>query len=197
MNTVAKTRIAIGIVLSLAVASQGETPTADIASVAAAGKVSGAVYLNSYFGISLTAPKAKWEVRGPIDVARRQARLIDAAYDSGEQGTGYTLALLVESLQNFPKGTSTEVYLRNIRHRVELDGLKTQREEFPVTISGVAFTGAILLFPQKPNFGYYRALYSTVLDGYFVTIEVQCAPSEERLQELLSSAVKINAKGKP
>jgi hypothetical protein len=121
---------------------------------------------------------------------------VNASYDSGEQGAGYTLALLVEALQNFPKGTSTEVYLRSARHRVELDGLKTQREEFPLTISGSPFTGAVLFLFEKPNFGYYRGLYSTVLNGYFVTIEVQCG-SEERLQKLLSSAVRINQKGKP
>ena len=79
---------------------------------------------------------------------------------------------------------------------MELDGLKTQREEFPLTISDIPFTGAILILFEKPNFGYYRGLYSTVLNGYFVTIEVP-AGSEERLQKLLSSAVRINPKAKP
>ena len=196
MNRPAKALMVIGIVLSLAAPTQGKTPKDDMASVAAAGKVNGDVYVNTYFGISITAPNAQWAVRGPIDVAGRRARLIDA-YVSGKQGEGYTFSLLVESLQNFPKGTSTEAYLRSARRRVELDGLKTQREEFPVTISGVPFTGAILLFFEKPTFGYYRALYSTVLNGYFVTIEVQCAPNEGRLQKLLSSAIKINPRMGP
>lgn len=185
----------VGIALLVSMAAQGQAPKSDMSSVVAAGKVTGDVYLNTYFGISLTAPEAHWEASRLADVAGRRARLIDAAYDSGEQGEGYTLALLVESLQNFPKGTSTEVYLRSARHRVELDGLKTQREEFPLTISGIPFTGAVLILFEKPNFGYYRGLYSTVLNGYFVTIEVQ-AGSEERLQKLLSSAVRINPKGK-
>jgi hypothetical protein len=196
MNKAANRLMVIGVALLVSAATQGETPKSDISSVAAAGKVNGDVYLNTYFRLSLTAPKAHWEVRGPIDVAGRRARLIDAAYDSGEQGEGYTLALLVESLQNFPKVPSTEVYLRSARHRVELDGLKTQREEFPLTISGIPFTGTVLILFEKPDFGYYRGLYSTVLNGYFVTIEVQ-AGSEERLQKLLSSAVRINPKGKP
>jgi hypothetical protein len=195
MNKAANRLMVIGIALLVSAATQGETPKGDISSVAAAGKVNGDVYLNTYFGLRLTAPKAHWAVRGPVDVAGGRARLIDAAYDSGEQGEGYTLALLVEALQNFPKGTSTEVYLRSARHRVELDGLKTQREEFPLTISGIPFTGAVLIFFEKQNFGYYRGLYSTVLNGYFVTIEVQ-AGSEERVQTLLSSAVRINPKGK-
>jgi hypothetical protein len=196
MNKAANTLVVIGAVFLISVVTQGETLKNDISSVAAAGKVNGDVYLNTYFGLSLAARNAHWEVRGPIDVAGRRARLIDAAYDSGAQGEGYTLAILVESLQNFPKVPSTEVYLRSARHRVELDGLKTQREEFPLTISDIPFTGAILILFEKPNFGYYRGLYSTVLNGYFVTIEVQ-AGSEERLQKLLSSAVRINPKAKP
>jgi len=48
---------------------------------------------------------------------------------------------------------------------------------------------------KQTNFGYYRGLYSTILDEYFVTIEVQCG-GEERLQKLLSSAVSFNPKSK-
>jgi hypothetical protein len=187
-----------GLFLS-AVATQGQVSKGDFSSVAAAGKVNGDTYQNSYFGIMLSAPKAHWEVRGPISVQRRQARLIDAVYDSGVPERGpeenYTLALLVESQENFPKGTTIEQYVRNLRHQAEGDNVKIYREEFPLTVQGVSFVGTVFRFSERPNFGYYRAFYSTVLNEYFVTIEVQCG-GEERLQKLLSSAVKITPKSK-
>jgi hypothetical protein len=182
-----------------AVTTQGQASKSDFSLVAAAGKLNGDTYQNSYFGITLSAPKAHWEVRGPISVQRRQARLIDAAYDSGVPERGpeenYTLALLVEAQENFPKGTTIEQYVRNVRHRAEDDNVKIYREEFPLTVQGVPFVGTVFRFFERPNFGYYRALYSTVLNEYFVTIEVQCG-AEERLQKLLSSAVKIIPKSK-
>jgi hypothetical protein len=199
MNQALKNLMVVGIALWLSAATQGQAPKSDISSVAAAGKVNGDVYQNSYFGITLSAPKAHWSIRGPIS-EQRQGRLIDAVYDLGGQERGpeenYTLALLVESLANFPKGTSTELYVRNVRHRVESDNVKTYREEFSLTVSGVPFTGTVFRFFERPDFGYYRGLYSTALNGYFVTIEVQCG-TEERLQKLLSSALSITPKQKP
>jgi len=187
-----------GLLLS-AVVMQGQASKGEFSSVAAAGKVNGDTYQNSYLGITLSAPKAHWAVRGPISVQTRQGRLIDAVYDSGVPEHGpeenYTLALLVESQENFPKGTALEQYVRNLRHRVEDDSVKIYREEFPLTVQGVPFVGTVFRFFERPDFGYYRGLYSTVLNGYFVTIEVQCG-GEERLQKLLSSAVKITPKSK-
>jgi hypothetical protein len=200
MKRAVKNLMVVGMAFWFSVAAQGQAPKSDLASVAAAGKVSGDVYQNSYFGISLSAPKAHWAVRGPISVEKRQARLIDAVYDLGGPESGpdknYTLALLVESLENFPKETSTELYVRRVRYRVEGDNVKTYREEFPLTISGIPFTGTVLTVSEGPNFGYYRGLYSTVLNGYFVTIEVQCG-GEERLQKLMSAAVRITPKRRP
>jgi hypothetical protein len=187
-----------GLFLS-AVATHGQVSKGDFPSVAAAGKVNGDTYQNSYFGITLSAPRAHWEVRGPISVQRRQARLIDAVYDSGEPQRGpeenYTLALIVESQENFPKGATIEQYVRNLRHRAEEDNVKVYREEIPLTVQGVPFVGVVFRFFERPDFGYYRALYSTIINDYFVSIEVQCG-GEERLQKLLSSALEITPKSK-
>jgi hypothetical protein len=165
----------------------------------AAGKVNGDIYQNSILGITLSAPKAHWDVRGPISTARRQGRLIDAVYDSSVPERGpqenYTLGLLVESQENYPKRTALDQYVRSLRQRVEDENVKISREGFPLTIQEVPFVGTVFRFYEKPNFGYYRGLYSTILNGYFVTIEVQCG-GEERLQKLLSSAVKITLKSK-
>jgi len=180
-------------------AMQGQVVKNDFSSMTAAGKVNGDIYQNSILGITLSAPKAHWEVRGPISSARRQGRLIDAVYDSGVAERGpqenYTLGLLVESQENFANGTTLEQYVRSLRQRVEDDNVKIYREGFPLTVKDVAYFGTIFRFYERPDFGYYRGLYSTILNGYFVTIELQCG-GEERLQKLLSSAVQITAKPK-
>jgi len=176
---------------------QGQAVKRDFSSMVAAGKMNGNSYQNPILGLTLSAPNAHWEVRGPISGASGQGRLIDADYDSGVPERGphenYTLGLLVESQAIHPKGMTLDQYVRSLRRRVEDETVKIEREAFPVTGQDVPFVGTVFLFYERSNFGYYRGLYSTILNGYFVTIEVQCG-QEERLQKLLSSAVKITPK---
>jgi len=186
----------VAIALLASAAIQGQVPKSEISSVVAAAKMNGDVYLNTYFGISLSAPKASFTAPELVNVAGRRARLLNAVYDSPQGAMNYTLGLMADSLENYPKGMSMAVYVRSVRHQLEKDGLITHREEFPVTISGIPFVGAVLKVPEKSTFGYYRGIYSTFLDGYVVSLEVQSG-SEERLQQLLSSAVKITPNGKP
>jgi hypothetical protein len=176
---------------------QGQAVKSDFSSMVGAGKVNGDIYQNSV--ITLSAPNAHWDVRGPISAPSRQGRLIDAVYDSGVPERGpqenYTLGLLVESQENYPKGKTLDQYVRSLRQRVEDESLKISREGFPLNDQEVSFVGTVFRFDERQNFGYYRGLYSTILNGYFVTIEVQCG-KEERLQKLLSSAVQITPKQK-
>jgi hypothetical protein len=177
--------------------TQAQQVKSDFSSMVAAGKVNGDIYRNSILGITLSAPKAHWEVRGPISAGRRQGRLVDAGYDSSVPERGpkesYTLGLLVESQENYPKGTTVNKYVRSLRQRVEDENVKIHREAFPLMVQDAPFIGTVFLFYERQNFGYYRGLYSTILNGYFVTIEVQCG-EEERLQKLLSSAIQITPK---
>lgn len=190
----AVTRFTVVVLSLLAFAAgQGPVPKSDISSVVAAGKVTGDVYTNTYLGISLTAPKAEFTAPGLVNVAGRRARLLNAVFNSPQGAMNYTLGLMADSLESYPKGMPAALYVRSVRHQLERDGLITDKEEFPVTIAGIAFTGAILKVPEKPNFGYYRGIYATFLNGYVVSLEVQCG-SEERLQQLLASAVRINGK---
>jgi len=180
--------------LLLAVATEGQGLKGNFSSMVAAGKVNGDAYENPLLGLTLSAPKAKWEVRGPISNQSRQGRLIDASYDVGVPERGpkenYTLGLLVESQENYPKGTTLEQYVRGLRQRVEDENVRIYRGAFPLTEQDVPFVGTVFRFFERSDFGYYRGLYSANLNGYFITIEVQCG-SEERLQKLLSSALKI------
>ena len=192
-------RIFAGLLLS-AVAAHGQASKEAFSSVVASGKVNGDVYQNSYLGITLSAPRAHWKVAGPISTQRRQGRLVEAVFDSGVPERGpeenYTLGLVVESLENFPKGITKEQYVQELRHKVEEDNVKIYRDGFPLTVQGVPFTGTVFRVFEGPNFGYYRGLYSTVLHEYFVTVEVQCG-GEERLQKLLLSALKFTPKSNP
>ncbi len=180
-------------------ATQGQAVKNDFSSMAAAGKVNRDIYQNPVLGLTLSAPKARWEVRGPISAASRQGRLIDAVYDSGVPERGpkenYTLGLLVEAQGNYPKGTTLEKYVGGLRQRVEDDKVRIYKERFPLTVQDVPFVGAVFRFYERPDSGYYRGLYATILNGYFVTIEVQCG-EEERLQKLLSQALQIAPKPK-
>jgi hypothetical protein len=132
---------------------QGQAGKSDFSSMVAAGKVNGDSYQNSILGITLSAPKAHWEVRGPISAAGRQGRLIDAVYDSGAPERGpqenYTLGLLVESQSIHPKGTTLDQYVRSLRQRVEDEKVKIQREAFTVTGQAVPFVGTVFRFYER------------------------------------------------
>jgi hypothetical protein len=63
------------------------------------------------------------------------------------------------------------------------------REEFPITITGVQFTGAILE-QQVQGRRYCRGIYATFRNSYVLTFDVE-APSPEQLNKLLTEAVKF------
>jgi hypothetical protein len=199
MRSVMKKSRVIGIALWLSAATLGQAPKSDISSVAAAGKVNADVYQNSYLGLTLSAPKAHWSFP-PVSVETQQAKLLEAVYDQGVPERGpkenYTFGLLADSVHNFAKGTPTDVYVLQLRQHMDRDNVKTYRDPFPLTVSGISFSGTVSQVFQTADVGYYRGLYSTVLNGYFVTVVVQCG-EEERLQKLLATAVKISPKQKP
>ncbi len=183
--------IATTVLLSATLAAQ--KLGSDISAVVAAGKLDGDVYRNSYLRISLSAPKAKFTVPSLVNAAGKRARLVDVVYDSGDGALNYTIAVLADSLENYPKGMPVGVYVRSVRHQLEKEGLTTAREEFSTVISGVPFTGAFLKVPKTPNSGHFRGIYSTFLNGYIVSIDVQ-GRNEERINSTLSSVVKIEAR---
>jgi hypothetical protein len=58
MNQALKNLLVVAMALVLSGAALGQTRKSDISSVAAAGKVNGDAYQNSYFGLTISAPKA-------------------------------------------------------------------------------------------------------------------------------------------
>lgn len=164
--------------------------SSDISGVVAAGRLEADVYKNSYSRISLSASNAKFTVPSLVNAAGKRARLVDVVYDSGDGAFNYTIAVLADSLENYPKDMSLRVYVRSVRHQLEKDGLTTEREEFSTVVSGIPFTAAILKVPKTPNSGYFRGIYSTFLNGYVLSIDVQ-GRDEDRINTTLSSVVKI------
>jgi hypothetical protein len=186
--------LTVAIALSVWISSdaRAQIVTRDISTVVAAGTVEGGVYSNPYFGITIAAPDAKFTVPSLVNEPGHRARLLNLVYDSPDGAKNYTIGLMADSMENYPKTMSMDVYVRSVRHQLEKDGLLTEQGEFPIIISGVAFTGAILKVPEKPNFGYRRGIYSTFRNGYVLSLEIQ-ARDQERIQQVLSSAVKIAA----
>ena len=187
MGSVMKKLTVIGIALCLSAATLGQAPKSDITSVAAAGKVTADVYQNSYFGLTLSAPKAQWSFPLPVSVETQQAKLLEAVYDQGVPERGpkenYTIGLLADSVANLTKGTPTDIYVRQLRQHMDRNNVKTYRDPFPLTVSGISFSGTVSQVFQTADVGDYRGLYSTILNGYFVTVVVQCG-EEERLEKL-------------
>jgi protein TonB len=178
--------------LPISSAPAAQKSQSDIAAVVAAGKIEGDVYSNSYLHIILSAPKAKLTAPSFVNFSGKRARLVQAIYDSGNGALNYTIAVLADSLENYPKGMPIGVYVRSVRHQLEKEGLVTVREEFPTMISGVPFSGAFLKSPEKSDGAYLRGLFSTFLSGYVLSFDVQ-GRDEQRINETLSSVVKIVA----
>jgi hypothetical protein len=64
------------------------------------------------------------------------------------------------------------------------------RDEFPISIGGTTFAGAILEERDPSGRKYYRGLYSTFRNGYILSFDVEAA-SDNRLNELVTSVVKF------
>jgi hypothetical protein len=137
--------IATTILLSATLVVQ--KPRSNISAVVAAGKLDGDVYRNSYLGITLSAPKAMFKVPVSVNVARKDARLVNVVYDSGNGALNYTIAVIADSLENYPGGIPIGVYVRSVRHKLEKEGLITAREEFSKVISaGGAYVALLAMY---------------------------------------------------
>jgi hypothetical protein len=171
-------------------ATQGQGPKSDISTVIAAGKVNGDTYTNTYFGISLTVPKAHFISSSELKTAGRAANLVQVVSDAPQGAENYTVTIRANSRENYPKEMTITDYVGRVRREMEKEGLEIKSDGVQVVISGVRFTGVVVVVLERPNFGYYRGIYSGFKNGYAVSFDVQCR-KEEHLQEILSSSVKI------
>jgi hypothetical protein len=162
----------------------------DISAVAATGAVSGEHYTNSFFRLTIDARNATLHSSPLVNAAGQRARLVQVLSNPAKWEDTYTFAVLADALGQHPKLQSSGQYVSSVRHQLEKEGLPTVREEFPITIDGVVFTGAILEEHVPGGRKYYRGLYSTFRNGYILSFDAE-ASSEVKLNELVTRVVRF------
>ena len=181
-------KIVLLLVLAPALVAQTDKPP-NVTSVAAAGSVAKFGYTNSYFKLSILAPSATVNLNPLVNASGGRARLVQVLSNGKSWDATYTFAVLADALANYhPPLESTTIYVRSIRHNLEKEGLSTVKEEFPVTIAGIQFTGAILREQTSDGRKYFRGMYSTFRNGYALSFDVE-GSSEAKLTEMLAHMV--------
>lgn len=184
-------RVLVTVVLVAASITAAEsTKTPDISTVASAGKVADGKYTNSFFKLTVAAPDATLELNPLVNKEGGRARLVQVLAKQTTFENTYTIAVLADTLAKYPQLQFPALYVRSVRHQLERDGLTTVREEFPITISGVEFTGAILEEHTPQGRKYYRGMYSAFRDGFILSFDVEAA-SPEKVNELLVRVVSL------
>jgi hypothetical protein len=166
------------------------TKPVDISVVAASGAVSGNRYTNSFFKLSVSSSNATFQLNPLVNTADHRARLVQLLAKPTNWEDTYTFAVLADCLTEYPQLESLTQYVRSVRHQLEKEGLSTVREEFPISIGGTQFAGAILEEHVPAGRKYYRGMYSTFRNGYILSFDVEAA-SEDKLNELVARAVKF------
>lgn len=164
--------------------------TVSISVIAAAGTVTNTNYRNSFLKLAVDAPNATLKLNPLVNESGGRARLVQILSKRTIWENTYTFAVLADILANYPQLRSETQYVRSVRHQLEREGLPTVREEFPITIDGTRFIGAILQ-EQTPNgHKYYRGFYTTFRDGVIVSFDAEAA-SENKLNGLVKQLVKL------
>ena len=139
--------------------------------------------------MSVDTPNATLELNPVVNTRGQYARLLQARSKPTKWEETYTLSVSADSLTINPQVQSPVQYVRSIRHQLEREGLPTVREEFPIAIAGVRFTGAVLQ-QQAQGRKYYRGIYATFSNSYVLTFDVEAA-SPEQLNKLVTGLVKF------
>ena len=161
----------------------------DISTVASAGVVEGTKYTNSFFKLSVDAPNATLQLNPVVNTKGQYARLLQVDSKPATWEATYALSISADSLAINPQVQSPVQYVRSIRHQLEREGLPTVREEFPITIAGVQFTGAVVE-QQVQGRKYYRGIYASFRNNYVLTFDVEAA-SPDQLSKVVTSLVKL------
>jgi hypothetical protein len=180
--------------LSVALVYAQDNPTKDISAVYAEGKVSGNEYKNDYFGLTLSAGSGQFTAGGFVSSEGKRARLVDVQANPGNWQDKFEIAVLADSLAANPLVHSPEQYARTVRHQFEKQGMETEKAESPTEVSQLTFVRGVL----KVNDGghvHYRAIYTTFLKGYILSLDVSAA-TPEKIEQLVAKAVQFKSKSK-
>jgi len=182
-------RLAALIFIAFAIVPAAQTPPKDIADIYAEGKVSGNVYTNDYFGVTLTLESGAFTKGGFSSTQGKRARLIDAASNATNWQDKFDIAILADLLAANPRIRSAEQYVRAVRHQFEKEGMETFQEETPIKVSGVPFIEAVLKVKDSGP-GHYRAIYTAFRNGYILSLDVSAA-TPEKITQLVSTTIKF------
>lgn len=158
----------------------------DAASLIASGKIEGSRYWNQYFVVSFVAPGAAFTAPSSVDGQGRNVRLVDAVVSAQKREDMYTISILADRLSNYPKLKSRTEYVEGISGQLQREGAKRSGDDFPYVISGVEFVSTILQESDGPNMSHFRGIFSTVMKGYVLSLDVAAA-SEEQVLKIASS----------
>jgi len=161
----------------------------DISAVAAAGRVSDDKYSNPLLRITVEAPNGTLQANPLVDKDAGRARLVQILSKQTTWEDTYTFAVLADTLARYPQLQSPAQYVRSVRHQLEKEGLATLREEFPISISGVQFTGAIMQ-QEVDGRKHCRGLYTTFRDGFILSFDAEAA-TEDKLNALVKRLVNL------
>ena len=178
-----------------AAVSAAQSPVKSIATIFAEGKIDGKKYTNDYFGLTLTIPYGEFTHGGFVSPQGQRARLIQAEANAAKPEDRFSIALLADALSANPLIHSPEQYLRSVRHQFEREGMVTVQSESPVEISGLQFQGATMK-QADPQGDHYQGMYTTFLNGYIVSLQVEAA-SAERLPQIVRGMASFKPAGKP
>jgi hypothetical protein len=162
----------------------------DISGIAAAGKISGDTYSNSLLRITVDAPNGTLQLNPFVNKEAGRARLVQILSKEVAGDESYTFAVVADTLSRYPQLHSSSDYVRSVRHQLEREGFVTLREEFPINIDGVQFTGAVLRAQTSNGREHCRGLYTTFRDGYIVSVDAEAA-NEQSLTQLVTRLVKF------
>jgi len=162
--------------------------------VFAEGKISGPEYKNGYFALTLTAAPGQFTQGSFVSSEGKRARLVDVLNNSSNSQDKFEITVLADSLAANPLVHSPEQYARSVRHQFEKQGMETEKVESSIEVSGLVFVQAVL----KVNGGgssRYRAIYTTFLNGYILSLDVSAA-TPEKIAQVVTRAVKFETKSK-
>ena len=162
----------------------------DVANVVASARVEGAKYRNQYFGLSFIAPGATVTIPSAKIAHGTAARLVDAVAGGPDRDDRYSIFVVADGLSNYPQLKSVEEYVGGISTQWRHDGAETTRDNFPYTISGVEFVGVILKVPDGPHTSHFRAILSTVMKGYLLSLDITAAKEQQILK--IASAIEFD-----
>lgn len=190
IRSVKRTASAIILILIAtgSIASQ-DAKSVNISAIAAAGRIAGDTYSNPMLSLIVVAPNGTLQRNPLVDKEEGgRARLLQVLSKQTGNDDAYTFAVLVDTLASYPQLQSPAHYLRSVRHQLEKAGFVTVREEFPITVGGLQFTGAIVRQHVPNSRQHYRGLYTTFRNGLIISFDAEAA-TEEKLDQLVKRLV--------